>query len=57
MEDATSKIICQIRNYKSHGANQITIPKSIIDRLNLQKGDYVEVTIRPVLRPTTEENQ
>lgn len=56
MEDKTAKMICQIRNYKSHGSNQITIPKSVMEKLGLQKGDYVEISITPALRPTVEDH-
>lgn len=56
MEDKTTKMICQIRNYKSHGSNQITIPKDVMAKLGLQKGDYVEVSITLALRPTVEDH-
>lgn len=52
METKTAEIMCQIRRYENHGSHIITIPKDIIDALNLQKGDMVTVTITPAMRPS-----
>lgn len=52
MESKTAELICQIRRYESHGAHILTIPKDVVDALQLQKGDMVKITITPAMRPS-----
>lgn len=55
MEEKTARVMCKIKHYQSHGTFTITVPKSVIEELRLQKEDSVIVTITPAFRPSTEE--
>lgn len=55
METKTAELIVPIRSYENHGAHKITIPKTVINDLGLQKGDMVRITITPVMRPSIKE--
>ncbi len=54
MSEKTAKTIAQIRYSKHDGVNRITIPKDLMKELDLTKGDFIELRIRKVMRPTTE---
>lgn len=52
MEPKTAKLVGKISFYNNRGTHTITIPKNVVDELGLQKGDYVDLIITPLRRPS-----
>ena len=57
MESKTATLVGKISYYSNRGTHTITIPKNVIDSLGLQKGDFVDLTITPLRRPSVGEKE
>lgn len=57
MESKTAKLVGKISFYNNRGTHTVTIPKSVVDELGLQKGDFVDLTITPLRRPSVGEKE
>lgn len=49
------KVICEVKQYLPTKSRIVSLPARICSELGIEKGDYVEITIMPVLRPKIEE--